>query len=122
MVVRRLLDRPLVEVIFARPHDPALLPGTALEPIEAGVDEDSHEPHIERQFLSILLNVNEHLDKGVLHDFVGIRRVAQIVIRDAQPAPLKHGDQCAKSLAGRLAVAGDDQRFNLRSEARRSRL
>ena len=73
--------RALVLIVDGRRHEP-LLAGPGLQPVERGVDENAAEPHVERQFLPVLLDVQENLDEGVLHRFVRVRRVAQIVKRD----------------------------------------
>ncbi len=97
-------------VTFVQPaRQPPLLPGPALQPVQAGIDENPHEPHIERQFLAVLLDVQKHLDERVLDGFVGVGGVAQIVIRDAQAPALQQRHQGAEPIARRLALAGQHQ-------------
>ena len=62
--------------------------------------------------LAVGRDVRKHLDEGVLHRFVGIVRVAQVVIRDAQRAALLSGDEVGEPVAGGIALAGDDQRLD----------
>ena len=47
----------------------------------------------------------EDLDERVLHGFVGFGGVAQILIRDAQRAPLMDDDQLAEPLARLVHLA-----------------
>jgi hypothetical protein len=53
--------------------------------------------------------MREHLDERILHGFVGIVGVAQIVIRDPHRTALLAGDEFGEALAGDLAVPCDDQ-------------
>ena len=108
-----LFDRPRLVRLVGRARYPALLPAPALQPVQAGIDENPHEPHIERQLLAVLLDMQEHLDEGVLHGLVGVRRIPQIVIGDAEPAPLEQRHQRAEPVPRRLAIAGHDERLDL---------
>jgi hypothetical protein len=62
--------------------------------------------------------VREHFEKGVLNRFVGIVRVAQVVIGDPDGAPLLVRDEIAEFLARRLPLAGEDQRLDLGGQLR----
>ena len=52
------------------------------------------------------------LHEGVLHGFVGFRRVAQIVVRDPSCAPLVPRDELGIAFARGGLVAGRLQRFD----------
>ena len=58
---------------------PAKPAGPRLPEVEASVDENAREPHLEREVLAITGDVREHLHERVLHRLVGVVRVAQIV-------------------------------------------
>ena len=61
--------------------------------------------------------VHVRLDEGVLHRFIGVGRVAQVVKRDAQRPPLMSGDQLRKPLARRIDPAGGLQRLDVNRHA-----
>jgi hypothetical protein len=56
--------------------------------------------------------VREHLQEGVLNGLVGIVRIAQVVVRDTDRAPLLMRDQIGEPLAGGVAIAGKDERLD----------
>jgi hypothetical protein len=56
--------------------------------------------------------MGEHLHEGVLHGLVGIVRIPQIVIGDAERPSLLPADQLGKAIAGGIPFAGDHQRLD----------
>jgi hypothetical protein len=58
--------------------------------------------------------MREYLEERILHRFVRIVRVAQIVIRDTQRASLMVRHQIREAVARRLAVANEHQRLDCR--------
>ncbi len=62
--------------------------------------------------------MREHLEKGVLHGFVGVCRVAQEVIGDAGSAALLPNDEGLEPVAGTRQVAALDERLDLGGDAR----
>ena len=60
--------------------------------------------------------MEEHLDEGILHGFVGIGRIAQVVIGDTKPAALQQRHERTEPVAGRVALARHDERLDLARE------
>jgi hypothetical protein len=54
----------------------------------------------------------EHLDERVLHRFVGVVRIAKVVIRNANGPTLLARHQIGESLTGSVALASQDERFD----------
>ena len=73
-------------------REPALAARARLAAIEAAVDENAREPDLERPRLAVRADVAEDLDERVLDGFVGVGGVAEILIGDAQRAPLMDRD------------------------------
>ena len=63
-------------------HQPALAARPRLDPVQASVDQDAREPHVEGQLLAERREVLIRLHERVLHRFVRFGRVAQVVVRD----------------------------------------
>jgi hypothetical protein len=89
-----------------RPAQPAR---AGLAQVEAPVDEDPREPHLEGQVLAIAGDVREHLDEGVLHRLVGVVDVAEVLVGDAEGAALLPGHEVAEALACGVTLAGEDE-------------
>ena len=85
--------------------------GTRLPEIQTPVDKDAGEPDLERQILTIAGDVREHLDEGVLYRFIRVVHVPQILIRNADRAPLLERDEVGEPFPGRVAPACDDERL-----------
>ena len=85
--------------------EPTFAARSRLDAVQAPVDQDAREPHVERQLLAERGKVRVRLDEGVLHGLVRLGRVAQIVIRDATGAPLMSRHQLGVAFAGLGVVA-----------------
>jgi hypothetical protein len=101
--------------------DPALLASARLETIERGVHENTREPDLKRQIAAILLDVHEHLHEGILHRFIGVGGVAQILERDSHRAALHQRHQRAEPLARLVFLALRDEVLDLSGQRRRRR-
>ncbi len=116
-LVRRIAGRDLLNgtpvVFIRRVADPALLAAARLEAIERGVHQDAREPDIEGQVASILFDVQEHFHEGVLHRFISIGRIAQVVERDTHGPPLHQRDQRTKPFARFVSLSVLDQSLDL---------
>jgi hypothetical protein len=99
--------------LVQRTRQPSLLTRPTLQTIEAGIDENSHEPHVEGQLLAVLFDVQKHLDEGILHRFVCVGGIAKVVISNPQPSTLEQGHQGAESISCGLALAGEDEGLDL---------
>ncbi len=62
------------------------------------------------QFLPKRAQVHVRLDEGILHGFVGVGRIAQVVQRDPHRPPLIPADHLGIPLAGRVKSPGRLQR------------
>jgi hypothetical protein len=62
--------------------------------------------------------VREHLDERVLDRFIGVVRIAQVVIRDPNGPSLLARHEIREALAGGVALPGDDERFDGAGELR----
>ena len=91
---------------------------TRLAPIEAPVDENSREPDFERPFFAIRRDVAEHLDEGVLHGFVRVRRIAKILVSNSNGAALVDRNERAETISRVLELPALDEPSNLDCEAR----
>ena len=66
--------------------------------------------------------MGEHLEEGVLNGLVGLGRVAQVLIGNAQGAPLVNGNQARKALPRLVHRAVVDQAADFDREPRVLRL
>ena len=94
---------------WQRPPQPAR---ARLAEVEAAVDENAREPHLERQLLAVARDVREHLHERVLHRFVGVVDVAEVLVGDADGPALLPGDELAEPLAGGVALSGQHERLD----------
>ena len=101
--------------------DPALLTSARLESIERGVHENAREPDLKRQLAAILLDVQEHLDEGILHGLVGVGGVAQILERDPQRPALQQRHQRPEPIARLVLLSLLDEALDLSRQNRRRR-
>ena len=62
--------------------------------------------------------MREYLDERVLHRFVGVGGVAQVLVGDARRAMLVHGHELAEAVARLVVAAALDQAANLDCEPR----
>ena len=62
--------------------------------------------------------MREDLDEGVLYGFVGVGWLAEVLIRDAEGAPLVQGDEVGEALAGGIAVTALQQFANFDRQTR----
>ena len=115
-----LFDRPAVFLI-RRVTDPALLASARLESIERGVHENAREPDLKRQIAAILLDVQEHLDEGILHGLIGVGGVAQILERDSQRPALQQRHQRSEPIARLVFLSLLDEALDLGGQRRRRR-
>ena len=90
-------------------REPPIVAGTSLAPIEAAVDENPGEPDLKRPRLPVRPDVREHFDKRILHGFIGLSRIAQILERNAGGAALVQRDQLAEAFPGQLGLASLDE-------------
>ena len=79
--------------INRRPGNPPLPPTPGLEAIQAPVNQDSCEPDLKWEVLAEGAHVGVGLHKRVLHSFVPVRRVAQIMKRNSSRSALMALDQ-----------------------------
>ena len=99
-------------------HEPAGTPQPRFPPIEAAVDENAGEPDFERPRLAIRVDVTEHLDERVLHHFVGVGRIVQVLIGDAHRPALVNRDELGEALPRRIDRAVGDEVANVDSNPR----
>ncbi len=97
--------------------DPPLATSPRFQSVQASVDQDAREPDLEGQFFPERAQVHVRFDERVLHRFVGVRGVAQIVKRNARRTPLMPRDEFGKSLASRVEPAGSLQRLHVYGDA-----
>src|SRR5262249_50121243 len=83
--------------------DPALAPGPRLDAVQASVDQDAREAHLEGELLAEGREVRVRLDEGILHGLVGLRDVTQVMERNTGRAPLVTSHQLGVPLT-RLGV------------------
>ena len=88
--------------------------------IDAGVDKNAREPHLERMFRAIGVQPGEGLDEGVLNRLVGIGGVTKIKERDARGPALVRRDQPVERLAGFAQLAVGDEGLDAKCTIRRS--
>src|SRR5262245_17619286 len=98
--------------------EPTIATCSSLAAVEAAVDENPREPHLERPRLPVGGNVAEGLDERILHGLVGFGAVAQVLERNPRGPPLVRGDQLRELLARLVAGAPLDQVANLDCEPR----
>ena len=72
---------------------------SCLHAIQAAVDQDAREPHLERPAVLEIAQVRVRLDERVLHGLVGFGRVAQVVQGDPRRLALVPADQFPVQLA-----------------------
>ena len=70
--------------------------------VETAVDENTGEPHLERPCLAIRSDMAEGLEKRVLHHFVGVGRIVQVLVGDAKRAALVNRDEFREALPRRV--------------------
>ncbi len=99
---RRALDRVLIAAsrIGDRKH-PARAARARLLPIEAAVNQNARQPDFERQVALERRDVRVRLHEGILHRFVGVGHIAQIVPGDPRRAALLAGRRSARTDRGR---------------------
>jgi hypothetical protein len=98
-------------------HEPSIAAMARLTPIEAAVDEDSREPDLERPLFAIRSDVTEYLDEGVLHGFVRVRRVAEILIGNPDGPSLVDADERREAISCFVELTALDEPSNLNREA-----
>src|SRR5262245_8001826 len=89
-----------------RRGNPTLTPPSCLQPVQAPIDQDAREPNLKGQFLTETAEMHVGFDESILHCFVGVRRVPQVVERDTNSPPLVARHDFRKFLAGFLEAAG----------------
>ena len=74
--------------INRRPGNPSFPPAPGLEAVQATVDQDAREPDLEWEILAERAHVGISLHESILHCFVTVRRIAQIVKRNSSRSAL----------------------------------
>src|SRR5687768_8039911 len=72
---------------------PPFPPPAGFEPIQAAVNQDAREPYLKGEVLAERAHMGVGLHKGVLHRFVPVGRVTQIVKRNSSCSALMALDQ-----------------------------
>ena len=116
---RGALDRVLIAAarIGDRQH-PARAARPRLLAIEAAVDQNPRQPHLEREVPLERRDVRVGLDEGILHRFVGFGHIAQVVPGNARRAALLARDDLREQVARGVVVAGREEILHLAGERR----
>ena len=116
---RRAFDRVLIaEPGVGDRHHPAGPAHSGLLPIEAAVDQNPRQPDLERQVSLKRRDMRVRLDEGVLHRFVCVGCVAQIVPGNARRPALLACDNLREQIARGVRIAGCDEVLHLRGQLR----
>lgn len=92
--------------IHGRPGDPPFPAASGLQPVQAPVNQNSREPDLKRQFLAERSHVGIRLHEGVLYRFVRVRRITQVMKRNARGPALMPIDQSRVRLTRLVQLTG----------------